>query len=86
MNIREYTDHIKRHLKSKNNNGNFNWRKAYLEKGYPNVLLGSEGHTQWQEVHAWCKEHIGTEHYIWTGSRFWFDNVDNAALFALKWS
>jgi hypothetical protein len=87
MNIQEYSESVRKHIKKKYPfPTDYNWRQAYDDKKYPSVLLGYEGHKNWADVHRWCEEHIGKEHYTWTGSRFWFDNIDNATLFALKWS
>lgn len=62
------------------------WRAAYGRAGYLPVksgLLGRDG--EWQEIHRWCREHIGERHYAWTGSTFWFETEQAAALFALRW-
>lgn len=40
----------------------------------------------WGEIHEWCCQHIGRDHYSWTGSTFWFENERDAVLFALRWS
>lgn len=87
MNIQEYSKRIRQQIKEKQNAPtDFDWRCAYDSQGYFSVLLGYEGYNNWADVHRWCEEHIGKEHYSWTGSRFWFDSIDNAALFSLKWS
>lgn len=83
MNIREYIDYIKvvdpMVLKS-----GHDWRTT-LDKMYPSVLLGRHGHRQWNEVHAWCQEQFGNQHYAWAGDVFWFDRKEDAVMFALKW-
>ena len=35
----------------------------------------------------WCKEHQSKNlfHYYWLSTRWWFENEDDALLFALKW-
>lgn len=85
MNIQEYTDYIKA-IDPMVAKADYNWRRAYDKMNYPSVLLGAHGHLQWQEVHAWCQEQFGKEHYTWTGSRFWFDQEKDAVLFALRWA
>ena len=63
------------------------WKRRYSEAGYHSVfagLLGVEG--EWQEIHRWCCEHIGRDHYSWTGGTFWFENERDATLFALRWA
>lgn len=62
------------------------YRAILMHQGYPSVLLGRQGHDSWKEVHQWCKELYGEEHYTWTGSRFWFENDCDAMWFALRWS
>lgn len=85
MNIREYIDYIKQ-VDPLVKKTDYDWRWAFDKMNYPSVLLGSASHQQWTEVHAWCQEHVGEQHYAWTGSRFWFDQEKDAMLFALKWS
>lgn len=41
---------------------------------------------QWQEIHKWCEQQFGKEHYAWTGNVFWFESANDATLFALRWS
>ena len=62
-------------------------REEYRAAGYHPVqvgLLGREG--EWQEIHQWCRDHIGEQNYSWTGSTFWFETERDAVLFALRWS
>lgn len=37
------------------------------------------------ELHDWAEQHLGRENYNWTGSIFWFNNQQDATLFALRW-
>lgn len=83
MNIREYIEYIKTTDPIKLD---YNWIEAFDKMNYSKVLLGTQGHYLWPEVHQWCKEQFGEEHYAWTGSIFWFDNTENALQFALKWA
>ena len=85
MNIREYMDYLMK-ANPMVQKTDYDWRQAFNKIGYPSVLLGFEGLRQWEEVHDWCREEIGEHHYAWTGSRFWFDRREDAALFALRWS
>ena len=85
MNIREYIDYIKTVDPMVVKPGH-DWSTTFGKMNYPNVLLGRNGHRQWQEVHAWCQEQFGSDHYAWAGSRFWFDRTEDAVLFALRWS
>lgn len=61
-----------------------NWPLTFEEAGYyPHHLNSIKG---WEQIHAWCHEHIGEEHYAWTGAIFWFERHDDAVFFKLKWS
>jgi hypothetical protein len=50
--------------------------------GYLQVQLNSY---EWQLVHDWCRKNFGEGNYTWTGSTFWFDRLDFAEDFALRW-
>lgn len=85
MNIQEYIEYIKT-TDPMAKKLDYRWDQTLDKMSYSNVLLGTQGHYLWPEVHQWCKEQFGEEHYTWTGSIFWFDNTENALQFALKWS
>ena len=53
---------------------------------YPVELSSRTLMGEWQECHRWCCEHIGEDHYSWTGGTFWFENERDATLFALRWA
>lgn len=38
------------------------------------------------EIHQWCKDTVGDSHYVWTGSKMWFETTEAALLFSIKWS
>ena len=64
-----------------------NVREEYQAAGYYPVELGSlvlMG--EWQECHRWCCDHIGEDHYSWTGGTFWFETEQAAIWFTLRWS
>lgn len=62
-------------------------QEEYQAAGYHPVELGTLGLVnEWQECHRWCREHIGEDHYSWTGSTFWFETDKAAVLFALRWT
>lgn len=88
MNIRQYAKTLKKQALEdvKYHPSDSEVRRAFDRGGYHSVLLGYRGHLEWQEVHAWCKNHFGEDHYTWTGSRFWFEQEHDAVLFALRWS
>ena len=62
-------------------------REDYQTAGYyPVELSGPALMGEWTECHRWCCEHIGEDHYNWTGGTFWFENERDATLFALRWA
>jgi hypothetical protein len=62
------------------------WVSRFREAGYYSVPAGLKGVQQeWQNMHSWCKEQFGSNHYTWTGSTFWFETEEHAVLFALRW-
>ena len=59
------------------------WADTFHYAGYHSVRVNTRG---WHNIHSWCIENFGEQHYTWTGNVFWFDNEQNAIMFALKWS
>lgn len=80
MNLRERVDAEK----AKWNNSVL-WAEVFGRIGYTSIILEKNYHSRWSEIHQWCKEEIGTDHYTWTGSTFWFEYKKDAILFALRW-
>lgn len=37
------------------------------------------------DLHVWVERNLGRHNYNWTGSVFWFNNEQDATLFALRW-
>jgi hypothetical protein len=61
-------------------------REEYQAAGYYPVKCPLQGRAgEWQDIHRWCCEHMGKDHYSWTGSTFWFENERDAILFTLRW-
>ena len=54
--------------------------------GFYPAELGSTWDGDWPAVHDWCREHVGEDHYTWTGGTFWFEKDRDAVSFSLKWS
>ena len=74
-------------LQSAINIANGHWDLRFRDAGYYGVDLSAHGGRGRRELHEWCKEHIGHQHYAWTGtSMFWFETESSAVMFALKWS
>ena len=62
------------------------WNDELQQAGYYSCNLSViDSTTRWQQAHAWCGLNIGEQHYVWTGSKFWFDRSDNLVMFSLKW-
>lgn len=59
------------------------WADTLRNAGYHSVRISM---SRWTDVHPWCNENFGEEHYTWTGTSFWFETEQDAILFALKWS
>lgn len=57
---------------------------ADLRKKYHVVTVGSHGNRDWPGVHAWCREQF--KDYTWCGGDFFFNNEEDAFLFALHWA
>jgi hypothetical protein len=70
-------------------NGTFRpvWNDRFQNAGYYSVVPSSANIVNsWQEIHRWCKEHVGSRHYVWAGSIFWFDSDRAAMWFKLRWA
>lgn len=62
------------------------WDLRFRDAGYYGVDLSSKSNRGRRELHEWCHDHIGHQHYAWTGtSMFWFETKQSAVLFALRW-
>jgi len=59
------------------------WGSVFAEGGYYSVVPASI--SQWQELHEWCNQTFGREHYAWSGNNFWFETPEDATMFALRW-
>jgi hypothetical protein len=68
-------------------NRDWDWARRLAEAGYFGVKVG--GHSiehEWPNIHRWCEDQFGKNHYSWTGSTFWFETDRDAVLFALRWA
>ncbi len=61
------------------------WQDILSKYGYHKISLPNGALVHWPDVHVWCKENLGTEHYTWTGNIFWFETEQDAVLFSLRW-
>ena len=58
-----------------------NWNGLFLLNKYIPVELIPEN----KECYDWCGEQFGSEHFAWTGSKFWFETEKDAIMFTLRW-
>lgn len=68
------------------------WNERFAREGYYKVELTRDSvsnwvsdYIWWSDVHDWCKEQYGSEHYAWVGETFWFESEANAIEFILRW-
>lgn len=59
------------------------WNRLLAEHGYHSVPVSTND--GYLAVNDWCNQHIGEDHYVWTGSSYWFETEAAAVLFSLKW-
>jgi hypothetical protein len=84
-NIHDFIDSWK--VYDNQHNSDVDWNSRFRCGGYYSAKPGRDGIMhRWTHTHKWCEEHIGKQRYAWTGSTFWFETKDDAALFALTWS
>jgi hypothetical protein len=63
------------------------WHQRFRAAGYYSVEVNLQHpFNLWQDIHEWCVDQFGENHYTWTGSTFWFETDQAAVLFALRWS
>ena len=60
------------------------WHQRFSAAGYYSAEV--DLNHPWQDIHAWCVDQFGEDHYTWTGSTFWFETDQAAVLFALRWA
>jgi hypothetical protein len=61
------------------------WGNRFKDAGYYPVEV-NRFYTAWYEIHLWCREKFGEQHYAWAGSTFWFEAEEDAIMFTLRWS
>ena len=58
-----------------------NWNGLFLLNKYIPVEFSPKN----KECYDWCSEQFGSEHFAWTGSKFWFETEQDAIMFTLRW-
>lgn len=62
------------------------WHELFKKKKFYSVDFEHDMLTEpYENLHEWCREKIGSDHYIWTGSKMWFDNEQSVILFSMRW-
>jgi len=63
------------------------WNLRFQDAGYYRIEPSRKSISEyWPEMHHWCEQQFGRDHYAWTGSTFWFENEKDAIVFSLRWS
>lgn len=63
------------------------WNGLLAEQKYFSVEFSAlELNKNYIEIHQWCRDTVGDPHYVWTGSKMWFETEEAALLFSMKWS
>mgnify|MGYP007090102895 CR=1 FL=1 len=82
-NIRDFIDSWQAYDKE-HNVTNAIWANRFKDAGYYHVQFMGGGQ-KWNEMHKWCKEHIGDRHYAWAGDNFWFETPEQSFWYRLAW-
>jgi hypothetical protein len=88
--IREFTQQVLEMQDKKQLYEPIDWNHVLKVQGYMGVSVPikvskmNEGERT--QMRTWCNLNVGEEHYVWTGSQFWFETESAAVLFALRWS
>lgn len=81
--IREFLDSIIRDSMPKT----IDWNGLLKEQEYYPVEFDALKLNQnYVEIHKWCREAVGDSHYVWTGTKIWFETEQTALLFSIRWS
>ena len=84
--LREFVANVKKKFSDGYLDGHPNdpdWPKILQENNFYSCQLKKLDN--WPQVHKWCEWQFGSDHYIWTGSTFWFENEQAQLLFMLTW-
>lgn len=62
-----------------------NWNKRFKDAGYFPAKV-TDAYIKWTWMHGWCNRMIGSKHYAWVGTVFWFEKEEDAIFFILNWA
>ena len=88
ISIKEFTQQVLEIQDRKQLFEPIDWNHVLEDQGYVGVpvLIKLMHHGQRSQMRTWCELNVGEEHYVWTGSQFWFETESAAVLFALRWT
>ena len=81
VSIQDFICQVNEIIKSDGLSEPINWNGLFLLNGYIPVDFGPGN--KWG--YSWCCEQFGSEHFAWTGSKFWFETEKDAIMFTLRW-
>ena len=87
ISIRAFTDHVIKMADEKHLFEPVDWNAMLADHGYVPVPIGVRVRKPGERnaMRAWCLEQLGEEHFVWTGSNYWFETESDAIMFALRW-
>lgn len=87
ISIRVFTDHVIKMTDKKQLFEPIDWNAMLADHGYVPVPIGIRIRKpdERNAMRAWCLEQLGEEHFVWTGSNYWFETESDAIMFALRW-
>jgi hypothetical protein len=84
--IREFTQQVLEMQDKKQLFEPIDWNHVLKVQGYMGVSVTINDLIPGTQMRTWCELNVGEEHYVWTGSQFWFETESAAVLFALRWT
>ena len=81
VSIQDFICQVQKIIESDGLSEPINWNGLFLLNGYIPVDLIPKNN----ECYDWCREQFGSEHFAWTGSKFWFKTEKDAIMFTLRW-
>ena len=87
ISIRAFTDQVIKMSDEKHLFEPVDWNIMLADYGYVPVPIGIPFRKPGERnaMQAWCCEQFGEEHFVWTGSKYWFETESDAIMFALRW-
>jgi hypothetical protein len=77
LTVREYVDYYKA-------NDPYVHAAVLEQAGYTPVSINPK--VFWESAHEYMTKRYGEDNYVWTGEKFWFDNMEEASHFYAYYS